>query len=114
MRYDDLLALVESALTEDVGSGDVTTDATVPAGAPAVGTIVQKAPGVISGLDAAELVFRRLDPDCAIERGPAGVWREAGAEVLRVEGSARALLTGERTALNFLQRLSGVATVTAG
>src|SRR5690349_217396 len=102
MRFDDLLMSVENALTEDVGSGDVTTETTVPAGVQAVGTIVQKAPGVISGLDAAEAVFRRLDPDCVIERGPEGVWREAGALVLRVEGAARALLTGERTALNFL------------
>jgi nicotinate-nucleotide pyrophosphorylase (carboxylating) len=113
MRYDDLLALVENALTEDVGSGDVTTETTVPADAQGVATITQKAPGVISGLDAAEAVFRRLDPDCVIEREPEGVWREAGAAVLRVQGSARALLTGERTALNFLQRLSGIATVTA-
>jgi nicotinate-nucleotide pyrophosphorylase (carboxylating) len=69
---------------------------------------------VISGLGVAEAVFRRLDPDAAIERlGPEGEWREAGAGVLRVEGSARALLTAERTALNFLGRLSGVATLTA-
>ncbi len=113
MRYDDLLDLVDRALAEDVGSGDVTTEATVPAGARAVATVTQKAPGVISGLDAAEAVFRRLDPDCTIERGPEGVWREPGAAVVRVEGAARALLTAERTALNFLQRLSGVATVTA-
>src|SRR5215207_6759250 len=114
MRYDDLLDLVDRALTEDVGSGDVTTEATVPEAALAVATITQKAAGVISGLDAAEAVFRRLDPDAAIDRlGPEGEWREAGAPVLRVEGSARALLTGERTALNFLGRLSGVATLTA-
>src|SRR4051812_4058404 len=113
MRYDDLLDLVDRALTEDVGTGDVTTEATVPAGARGVATIIQKAPGVISGLDAAEAVFRRLDADATIQRGPEGVWREAGAVALRVEGSARALLTAERTALNFLQRLSGVATITA-
>ena len=109
----DIDGLVGAALEEDVGAGDVTTDATVPAGAQAVATIVQKAPGVISGLDVAEAVFRRLDADCVIELGPEGEWREAGAVVMRVEGSARALLTGERTALNFLQRLSGVATTTA-
>jgi nicotinate-nucleotide pyrophosphorylase (carboxylating) len=113
MRFDDLLDLVDRALTEDVGSGDVTSQATVPEDARGVATITQKAPGVISGLDAAEAVFRRLDPDCEVERGPEGQWREPGAVVLRVSGSARALLTGERTALNFLQRLSGVATVTA-
>ena len=69
---------------------------------------------MISGLAVAEEVFRRLDPAAAIERlGPEGEWREAGAPVLRVEGSARALLMAERTALNFLGRLSGVATLTA-
>src|SRR4051794_20444070 len=109
----DIDGLVQQALTEDVGAGDVTTEATVPAGARGVATIVQKAPGVVSGLDVAEAVFRALDPDARIERGPEGEWREAGAQVMRVEGAARALLTAERTALNFLQRLSGVATVTA-
>ena len=74
----DFDALVTAALAEDVGAGDVTTEATVPADARGVATIVQKAPGVISGLDVAEAVFRRLDPDCAIERGPEGEWRERG------------------------------------
>jgi nicotinate-nucleotide pyrophosphorylase (carboxylating) len=106
--------LVDAALAEDVGDGDVTAEATVDAAARGRATITQKAPGVISGLGVAEAVFRRLDPDAAIERlGPEGEWREAGAGVLRVEGSARALLTAERTALNFLGRLSGVATLTA-
>jgi nicotinate-nucleotide pyrophosphorylase (carboxylating) len=110
----DIDDLIERALAEDVGAGDVTTDATVDAAARARATITQKAPGVISGLAVAEAVFRRLDPDAAIERlGPEGEWREAGAPVLRVDGAARALLTGERTALNFLGRLSGVATATA-
>jgi nicotinate-nucleotide pyrophosphorylase (carboxylating) len=106
--------LIDRALAEDVGDGDATTEATVDAGARARATITQKAPGVISGLEVAEAVFRRLDPDAQIERlGPEGEWREAGAPVLRVEGSARALLTAERTALNFLGRLSGIATATA-
>src|SRR4051794_6296937 len=103
--------LVERALAEDVGGGDVTTEATVPAEARARATIRQKAPGVVYGLEVAEAVFRRLDPDVSLERLVAeGVWRDEGGPVLRAEGSARALLTGERTALNFLQRLSGVAT----
>src|SRR3954464_5883072 len=111
MPADDL---IDRALAEDVGAGDVTTAATVPEGARARATIRQKAPGVISGLAAAVEVFRRLDPDARIERlGPEGEWREAGAPVLRVEGSARGLLTAERTALNFLGRLSGIATKTA-
>ena len=94
-------------------TGTSRREATVAAEARARATITQKAPGVISGLDVAEEVFRRLDPDAEIERlVEEGVWRERGA-VLRVTGSARALLTAERTALNFLGRLSGVATKTA-
>jgi nicotinate-nucleotide pyrophosphorylase (carboxylating) len=110
----DTLELIDRALAEDVGDGDVTTEATVDAAARARATITQKAPGVISGLQVAEAVFRRLDPDAAIERlGPEAEWRDAGAPVLRIDGSAGALLTAERTALNFLGRLSGIATATA-
>ena len=106
--------LIERALAEDVGDGDATTAATVDAAALARATIIQKAPGMISGLSIAERVFSSLDPAARFERlGPEGRWREAGAPVLAVEGNARALLTGERTALNFLGRLSGVATLTA-
>jgi nicotinate-nucleotide pyrophosphorylase (carboxylating) len=106
--------LIDAALAEDVGDGDATTAATVDAEARARATITQKAPGVISGLVVAEGVFTRLDPAARTERlGPEGAWREAGAGVLAVEGTARALLTGERTALNFLGRLSGIATLTA-
>jgi nicotinate-nucleotide pyrophosphorylase (carboxylating) len=109
----DLDDLVARALAEDVGTGDVTTAATVPADARAVATITQKAPGVVYGLDAAEAVFAALDGDARVERlGPEGEWREDGP-VLRVAGSARALLSAERTALNILGRLSGVATLTA-
>ncbi|MDP1847400.1 MAG: carboxylating nicotinate-nucleotide diphosphorylase [Solirubrobacteraceae bacterium] len=109
-----LAELVGRALAEDVGAGDVTSQATVAAGTRAVATITQKAPGVIFGADAAEAVFRALDPDVRLERlGPEGEWREPPAPVLRATGDARALLGAERTALNFLQRLSGVATLTA-
>jgi nicotinate-nucleotide pyrophosphorylase (carboxylating) len=105
--------LVARALEEDVGPGDVTSEATVPAGACARATIRQKAPGVVYGLGLAERAFRALDPDAACERRvEEGVWREEGP-VLEVRGSARALLAAERTALNFLGRLSGVATLTA-
>jgi nicotinate-nucleotide pyrophosphorylase (carboxylating) len=108
---DDVIA---AALAEDVGTGDVTTEATVPATARARATITQKAPGVVYGLAVAEEVFRRLDPGVNTDRlVEEGLWRDAGGPVLRVEGAARALLTGERTALNFLQRLSGVATAAA-
>jgi nicotinate-nucleotide pyrophosphorylase (carboxylating) len=108
----DLETLIERALAEDVGDGDATTAATVPEDARARATIVQKAPGVISGLEIAAGVFRRLDPSADLRLGPEGRWREAGV-VLEAEGDARALLTAERTALNFLGRLSGIATLTA-
>ncbi len=113
MSSYDLTELISHALAEDVGSGDVTTDATVSPEARAKAGIVQKAPGAIYGLDAAEAVFMRLDPDARSERlVEEGVWREGGP-VLVVEGRARALLTGERTVLNLLAHLSGVATMSA-
>jgi nicotinate-nucleotide pyrophosphorylase (carboxylating) len=109
----DLDPIVDRALEEDVGPGDVTTRATVPADARARARITQKQPGVLFGIDVAEATFRRLDPNVRFERLAAeGEWREGGP-VLDVEGAAGALLTAERTALNFLQRLSGVATHTA-
>src|SRR5215210_604280 len=107
------LELIDRALAEDVGTGDATAEATVDPSAGARATITQKAPGVISGMEVAEAVFRRLDPGVRAERlGPEAQWRDRGP-VLAVEGSARALLTAERTALNFLGRLSGVATAAA-
>jgi len=108
-----LAQAVARALAEDVGDGDVTTAATVPESARARALITQKAPGVIFGIDAAEQAFRALDPAVATERlTREGRWRERGP-VLGIEGSARAILTAERTALNFLGRLSGVATLSA-
>lgn len=108
-----LSELVERALAEDVGSGDVTSLATVPDGTRALARITQKAPGVVYGLDVAEIVFRRCDPEVRLERtGPEATWREYGP-VLEIEGDARALLAAERSALNFLGHLSGVATLTA-
>ena len=113
MEGIDLDDVVRRALAEDVGAGDLTTSATVPPGARARARITQKQPGVVFGLDAAEATFGALDPDARIERLVAeGEWRDGGP-VLDVEGAAAALLTAERTALNFLQRLSGVATATA-
>jgi nicotinate-nucleotide pyrophosphorylase (carboxylating) len=110
----ETLELIDRALAEDVGAGDATTEATVDKKARARATIVQKEPGVISGLAVAAAVFNRVDPEAVAEGlGPVGQWREGGAPVMAVEGSARGILTAERTALNFLGRLSGVATATA-
>jgi nicotinate-nucleotide pyrophosphorylase (carboxylating) len=106
--------VVARALAEDVGAGDVTTQATVAPGTRATATITQKAPGVVFGLDVAEAAFRQADDGAQIERlAPEGVWQDPGTLVLRVTGTAAGILTAERTALNFLQRLSGVATLTA-
>jgi nicotinate-nucleotide pyrophosphorylase (carboxylating) len=106
-------ALVMCALAEDVGSGDVTTAATVAPGTHAVAQIAQKAPGVVYGIDVAAAVFRAVDSEVLVRQtGPEGVWRERGP-VMEITGSAAALLAAERTALNFLQQLSGVATLTA-
>jgi nicotinate-nucleotide pyrophosphorylase (carboxylating) len=110
----ELAELARRALSEDIGSGDVTTGATVAADARARGLIAQKVSGTIYGLDVAEACFALLDPDVRFERlAQEGSWREDGGPVLSIEGSARALLTGERTALNFLGHLSGVATLAA-
>jgi len=109
----ELHELVRAALAEDVQQGDVTTAATVDPAARAFAGMIQKEPGVIFGLEAVELVFKELDPDVEIERlVEEGVWREGGP-VLEIRGSAAALLTGERTALNFIAHLSGVATMAA-
>ena len=105
--------IVARALAEDLGDGDVTTAATVAPEARASALITQKAPGAVFGLDVAEQVFGALDPEARSERlVDEGRWRDGG-DVLRVRGAAAALLSGERTALNFLGRLSGVATLAA-
>ena len=105
--------LIDRALAEDVGAGDITTEALVPEGALARARIQQKAPGVIAGLHAAESVFRRVDPELRWHgHAPEGEWREGGL-VAEVAGSTASILRGERVALNFLGRLSGVATLTA-
>ena len=113
MQQQELEALVARALAEDIGAGDVTTAATVDPGTHAIARITQKAPGVVFGLDVAAAVFSAVEPAMVLtQTGPEGVWRENGP-VLEVTGTAAALLAVERTALNFLQQLSGVATLTA-
>jgi nicotinate-nucleotide pyrophosphorylase (carboxylating) len=108
-------ALIERALAEDLGLRDLTAEAVVDPGRRAWGWIEQKEPGVLYGLEVANAVFRQLDPLVKWHpRAPEGEWRkEVPATVVEIEGDARALLSGERVALNFLQHLSGVATLTA-
>jgi nicotinate-nucleotide pyrophosphorylase (carboxylating) len=113
VQQRDLDALVERALAEDIGSGDVTTEATVDPSTHAIARITQKAPGVVYGIDVAGAVFRAVDAHVVLtQTGPEGVWRENGP-VLEITGAAAGLLAAERTALNFMQQLSGVATLTA-
>ncbi len=100
------------ALAEDLGAGDLTAQAVVPEDARAVAVIQQRAPGVPFGLDVARETFEQAGAPGLEALAPEGRWREAG-DLARIEGPARAILAGERVALNFLGRLSGVATLTA-
>jgi nicotinate-nucleotide pyrophosphorylase (carboxylating) len=111
---DTLERAVLAALAEDIGAGDVTTEATVPENALGTAELLVKEPGVVCGLRAAESTFRALDPDIRFEAlaNDGDVIDEPPVLVARVAGSERAILTGERVALNFLGRLSGIATLT--
>jgi nicotinate-nucleotide pyrophosphorylase (carboxylating) len=105
--------LVSRALAEDVGTGDVTTQATVPASARGHGVLLAKSRLVVAGLAVAAAAFELVDPAAAVSRRvDDGAVCEPGTVIGDVRGPARALLTAERVALNFLQRLSGVATIT--
>ena len=106
--------LIDLALKDDVGEGDITTNNIVPSEIRRKARMVAKADGVVAGLPVAEMVFRKLDPDLVWkELAPDGSRIKKGEVMVEFEGSYRALLTGERTALNFLQRLSGIATMSA-
>jgi nicotinate-nucleotide pyrophosphorylase (carboxylating) len=106
--------LVRLALAEDVGDGDITGEAAVDAGRTALARIKAKAPGVIAGVKIAEAVFHAVDPELDFEAACVdGSHLSPGDHVAVVGGRARSLLVAERTALNFLQHLSGVATATA-
>jgi nicotinate-nucleotide pyrophosphorylase (carboxylating) len=106
---------VQAALVEDLGlAGDITTDSIIPPDARGQAAIVARRQGVISGLDLVETAFRMLDPEIVLVRViDDGGKVEPGGTIATIEGHTRALLTGERTALNFLGRLSGIATLTA-
>lgn len=110
----DVRALIDLALAEDIGTGDITSIATVPADRTATAIMLAKDDGVLSGIDVAREVFRTVDPNLAFEalkgNGDALANRD---EIAVITGNARSILTAERTALNFVQRLSGVATITA-
>ena len=106
--------LIDLAFAEDIGIGDVTTEATVPSTQKGIGTLLAKSDGVVAGLPVAERVFAKLDETLKFRaRVSDGETVKAGTPIAEVQGSAKSILIGERTALNFLQRLSGIATLTA-
>jgi nicotinate-nucleotide pyrophosphorylase (carboxylating) len=108
----DYQDLVGRALEEDASRGDITTQAAVDPHSRGRGVLVMKSPGVVAGVDVAIESFRQLDPHLhAIVLRRDGDWCEAGESIAEITGRAQALLTAERTALNFLQRLSGIATL---
>jgi nicotinate-nucleotide pyrophosphorylase (carboxylating) len=112
--HPSTLALIQAAITEDVGSGDVTSIYFISDSARNKGRIIAREPGIVAGMTIAETVFREIDPGL-------GIWPlltdgqtfQPGDTLIEVEGRTRSILTAERTALNFLQRLSGIATMTA-
>jgi len=107
----DVAAIIGLALAEDIGRGDLTTESTVPSNAVATAEILQKAPGVVCGLPVVEAVFAAIDPRVSVQRlaDEGSFSTDPRRRVAHIEGPAPAILSGERTALNFLQRLSGVA-----
>ncbi|MDZ7282962.1 carboxylating nicotinate-nucleotide diphosphorylase [Sphingomonas sanguinis] len=111
----DLDAFVKATLAEDLGpGGDITSAAVIPAEARFLGTMASRDAITVAGLPIAEAFFRHLDPDVVIERlVEDGTSVSAGTELLRLSGKARPMLTAERSALNTVQHLSGIATMTA-
>lgn len=106
--------VISAALKEDIGKGDVTTDLLIPKKEKAKAYFIAKEDGIITGLDAAKLVFKKLNEKISWKNFvDDGTKVKTGTKIAEVKGSARALLSGERTALNFLQRMSGIATLTS-
>ena len=106
--------LIDLAFEEDIGIGDITTEATVPPTQEGIGTLLAKSDGIVAGLPVAERVFAKLDETLLFRAlVPDGDAVKADTPIAEVQGSAKTILIGERTALNFLQRLSGIATLTA-
>lgn len=114
LTADEIRRAVQAALAEDIGSGDVTTLSTVPESAIAHAVMVAREPLTLAGLDFAQIAFQELSPAVHCERrANDGERLDRSATLINISGPARAILTAERVALNFVQRLSGVATATA-
>jgi nicotinate-nucleotide pyrophosphorylase (carboxylating) len=114
MTFDPSLELIDLALREDLALGDITSEATVPADRQATAVMLAKEDGVISGLETARAVFSRIDPTVRFAALVSDGDRVAsGTRLAEISGNARSILAAERTALNLIQRLSGIATITA-
>ena len=110
----DLERIVDTALEEDLGHGDITTQSLLPPNIQGAGVILVKEHGIVAGVEIASAIFKRLDQQVRVDvLSTDGIWVEPGTHICRIEGNLSAILAGERVALNFLQRLSGVATETA-
>jgi nicotinate-nucleotide pyrophosphorylase (carboxylating) len=104
---------IRSFLDEDIGAGDLTSACVIPPTAHARGAVVARQPCIVAGLEIARMVFHELDPTVTVDAVAAdGRWVNAGAALARLHGKAAPILAGERLALNLLQRLSGIATLT--
>jgi nicotinate-nucleotide pyrophosphorylase (carboxylating) len=114
MTFDPSLELIDLALREDLALGDITSEATVPADRQATAVMLAKEDGVISGLETARAVFSRIDPTVRFAALVSDGDRVAsGTRLAEISGNARSILAAERTALNLIQRLSGIASITA-
>lgn len=114
LDWSEVNQILENAIREDIGSGDITTNLLFPCDAECKAIILAKEEGLVAGLPIAEMVFRKLDKDIVwSEEKKDGDKVEPNQVLAEISGSQKAVLTGERVALNFLQRLSGIATLTS-
>ena len=114
LNLDEVNQILENALREDIGSGDITTNLLFPCDAECKAIILANEEGLVAGLPIAEMIFRKLDKDIVwSEEKKDGDKVEPNQVLAEISGSQKAVLTGERVALNFLQRLSGIATLTS-
>jgi nicotinate-nucleotide pyrophosphorylase (carboxylating) len=112
-EFQKIKKIIKTALEEDLGSGDITTNLTIPEKQKGKGFIIAKEEGIIAGLDVAKLVFKQIDSGLAFKSLMRdGVKVRPGQKVALIQGKVKSILAGERSALNFLQRLSGIATLT--
>ena len=114
ISWSQIEELVDRALVEDLGCGDVTTEAIIPSDQSGIASIVAKVGGILAGVEVARITFSRVDPSVKFDvTTPEGSHIQSGDIIAKVEGRVASILKAERVALNFLQRLSGIATATS-